>query len=140
MPTYTQTDSAPGAASAAPAPKPARPPRPWVRPAAAFLVVVVYAVLWAVFEPERLDWHGFATLATWVMTLFIQRAEHDAARALELDAGQGMAHVALARLEMFRGRFAHARTTLQTALEGASWITFCWRRCSKHSCSPSVTT
>jgi hypothetical protein len=31
---------------------------------AAFLVVVVYAVLWAVFEPERLDWHGFATLAT----------------------------------------------------------------------------
>ena len=47
----------------------------------------------------------------------MQRAEHDATRALELDGGQGMAHVALARLEMFRGRFAHARATLERALE-----------------------
>ena len=47
----------------------------------------------------------------------MQRAEHDASRALESDAGQGVAHVARARLEMFRGRFSHARTTLQRALE-----------------------
>ena len=52
-----------------------------------------------------------------VSTGLMQRAEHDATRALELDAGQGMAHVTLARLEMFRSRFSHARTTLQRALE-----------------------
>lgn len=50
---------------------------PW-----AFAVVLVYAVLWMIFEPERLDWHGAATLATWVMTLFIQRAEHRDTQAL----------------------------------------------------------
>ncbi|WP_424630451.1 low affinity iron permease family protein [Bradyrhizobium sp. SYSU BS000235] len=42
----------------------------------AFLIVVVYAALWLIFEPETLDWHAFATLATWMMTLFIQRSEH----------------------------------------------------------------
>jgi low affinity Fe/Cu permease len=74
------------------------------RPSAAFLVVVVYAVLWAVFEPERLDWHGFATLATWVMTLFIQRAEHRDTQALhakldELLHVHGKASNALTRLD-----------------------------------------
>jgi TolB-like protein/DNA-binding winged helix-turn-helix (wHTH) protein/Flp pilus assembly protein TadD len=52
-----------------------------------------------------------------VSTGLMQRVERDVRRALELDAGQGMAHVALARLEMFRGRFADARTTLERALE-----------------------
>ena len=71
---------------------------------AAFLVVVVYTVLWAVFEPERLDWHGFATLATWVMTLFIQRAEHRDTQALhakldELLHVHGKASNALTRLD-----------------------------------------
>ena len=28
------------------------------------------------FEPETFDWHGIATIAVWVMTLFIQRAEN----------------------------------------------------------------
>ena len=71
---------------------------------AAFLVVVIYAVLWAIFEPERLDWHGFATLATWVMTLFIQRAEHRDTQALhakldELLHVHGKASNALTRLD-----------------------------------------
>ena len=43
---------------------------------AAFLIVFLYAGMWAVVEPETLDLHGAATLATWLMTLFIQRAEH----------------------------------------------------------------
>ena len=51
-----------------------------------------------------------------VSTTLMQRAEHDATRALELDAAQGMAHIALARVQMFRGRFADARTTLERAL------------------------
>jgi low affinity Fe/Cu permease len=43
---------------------------------AAFLIVGAYAVGWVLFEWETFDWHGVATLATWTMTLFIQRAEH----------------------------------------------------------------
>src|SRR5215218_1288378 len=48
----------------------------------AFLVVVVYVLLWALFDRESLDWHGVATIATWLMTLFIQRAEHRDTQAL----------------------------------------------------------
>ena len=42
----------------------------------AFLIVITYGVLWFLLERETFDWHGIATLATWFMTLFIQRAEH----------------------------------------------------------------
>jgi low affinity Fe/Cu permease len=48
----------------------------------AFLIVVAYAALWFIFEPHTLDWHGWATLATWVMTLFIQRASHRDTQAI----------------------------------------------------------
>jgi low affinity Fe/Cu permease len=48
---------------------------PW-----AFAVVVVYAIVWAVFG--ELEWHGVATLATWAMTLIIQRAEHRDTQAI----------------------------------------------------------
>ena len=40
---------------------------------AAFLVVIVYAVLWLIFRPATFDWNAVATLAVFVMTLFIQR-------------------------------------------------------------------
>lgn len=49
---------------------------------AAFLIVLAYAALWLVFERETFDWHGVATLATWMMTLFIQRAEHRDTQAI----------------------------------------------------------
>jgi hypothetical protein len=42
----------------------------------AFLIVIIYATLWLVFERASFDWHAVATLATWVMTLVIQRSEH----------------------------------------------------------------
>lgn len=48
----------------------------------AFLIVVVYAALWFVFERDTLDWHGIATLATWLMTLVIQRSEHRDTQAI----------------------------------------------------------
>ena len=48
----------------------------------AFVIVAVYAVLWAVFQPGGLDWHGIATLATWSMTLLIQRSEHRDTQAI----------------------------------------------------------
>jgi low affinity Fe/Cu permease len=49
---------------------------------AAFLVVGGYVALWFVLERETLDLHGLATIATWVMTLFIQRATHRDTQAM----------------------------------------------------------
>jgi low affinity Fe/Cu permease len=41
---------------------------------AAFLIVIVYALLWLSFSRATFDWNAVATLAVFVMTLFIQRA------------------------------------------------------------------
>jgi low affinity Fe/Cu permease len=41
---------------------------------AAFIVVMVYALLWLAFSPATFEWNAVATLAVFVMTLFIQRA------------------------------------------------------------------
>ena len=49
---------------------------------AAFFVVIGYGLLWAIIQPEKFDWHGVATLATWIMTLFIQRAGHRDTQAI----------------------------------------------------------
>ena len=43
----------------------------------------LYAVAMAVFAPDELNWHSVATLATWLMTLFIQRAEHRDTQAIQ---------------------------------------------------------
>ncbi len=48
----------------------------------AFVVVGVYVALWLVLSPRSFDWQSFATVATWVMTLFIQRAEHRDTQAI----------------------------------------------------------
>ncbi|WP_342739731.1 low affinity iron permease family protein [Bradyrhizobium sp. B117] len=48
---------------------------------AAFVVFLVYAALWMVFG-KGLEWHSLATLATWGMTLVIQRAEHRDTQAI----------------------------------------------------------
>lgn len=41
---------------------------------AAFLVVMLYAVLWLTLSPATFEWNAIATLAVFAMTLFIQRA------------------------------------------------------------------
>jgi low affinity Fe/Cu permease len=46
----------------------------------AFAIVAIYGAAWALLH--GIDWHGFATLATWMMTLFIQRAEHRDTQAI----------------------------------------------------------
>ncbi|MDR4305679.1 low affinity iron permease family protein [Chelatococcus sambhunathii] len=51
--------------------------RPWV-----FLIVPIYATFWFALERETFDWHAVATLATWLMTLFIQRSEHRDTQAI----------------------------------------------------------
>ncbi|EKS31812.1 low affinity iron permease family protein [Afipia clevelandensis] len=48
----------------------------------AFLIVVIYAGIWAIVDRESLDLHGVATLATWLMTLLIQRSEHRDTQAI----------------------------------------------------------
>ena len=42
----------------------------------AFLILLGYGVLWWLYKPESFEWHAGATMATWFMTLVIQRAEH----------------------------------------------------------------
>ena len=49
---------------------------------AAFLIVLAYAASWPLVQPDTFDWHAVATLATWLMTLFIQRAEHRDTQAI----------------------------------------------------------
>jgi low affinity Fe/Cu permease len=49
----------------------------------AFAILVIYAILWFVFDRDTLDWNSVATLAIWFMTLLIQRAEHRDTQALQ---------------------------------------------------------
>lgn len=70
----------------------------------AFGVVAIYAALWLVFERHTFDWHAVATLATWMMTLFIQRAEHRDTQAVhakldELLLAHGEARTELRELD-----------------------------------------
>lgn len=47
----------------------------------AFAVFLLYAALWIIFGNGP-DWHSLATLATWGMTLVIQRAGHRDTQAI----------------------------------------------------------
>jgi low affinity Fe/Cu permease len=48
---------------------------------AAFVVFLLYGIAWITLG-NGLEWHSFATLATWGMTLVIQRAEHRDTQAI----------------------------------------------------------
>ena len=48
----------------------------------AFLIFAAYAAVWAMVDPASFEWHSVATLATWFMTLVIQRAEHRDTQAI----------------------------------------------------------
>jgi len=48
---------------------------------AAFAVFALYAVAWIAIG-DGFEWHSLATLATWAMTLVIQRAEHRDTQAI----------------------------------------------------------
>ena len=70
----------------------------------AFLIVAMYAVAWFALDYQNLGWHGVAVLATWFMTLLIQRAEHRDTRAIhakldELLHAQANARNALAHID-----------------------------------------
>jgi len=76
----------------------------WTAHPLAFAVFGLYVLSWIVFDRESLDWHGVATVATWLMTLFIQRAEHRDTQAIhakldELLRAEGRARNTLTRLD-----------------------------------------
>jgi low affinity Fe/Cu permease len=48
----------------------------------AFVMVAMYVALWLIFDPRSFNWQGIATIATWIMTLFIQRAGHRDTQAI----------------------------------------------------------
>jgi low affinity Fe/Cu permease len=48
----------------------------------AFVVVGVYVAVWLIVDSHSFNWESAATVATWVMTLFIQRAEHRDTQAI----------------------------------------------------------
>jgi low affinity Fe/Cu permease len=54
----------------------------WSAHPLAFVIVALYVLAWLIVSPETLGWHGLATVATWMMTLFIQRAEHRDTQAI----------------------------------------------------------
>jgi len=71
---------------------------------AAFVVAVLYVATWLAFDRESFDWHSSVTVATWFMTLFIQRAEHRDTQAIhaKLDAllrAEGSSKEALTRID-----------------------------------------
>ena len=49
---------------------------------AAFAVVAAYALAWLMLSPQTFGWAAIATLATWLITLFINRTEHRDTQAI----------------------------------------------------------
>jgi low affinity Fe/Cu permease len=71
---------------------------------AAFVVLLSYVAVWLAFNPRSFGWQSIATVATLLMTLFIQRAEHRDTQAIhakldELLRSQGRARSDLTQLD-----------------------------------------
>jgi low affinity Fe/Cu permease len=54
----------------------------WTATPWAFGVFLLYCAAWIAFTRGHLNWHEVATVATWLMTLCIQRAEHRDTQAI----------------------------------------------------------
>src|SRR5215213_3130668 len=67
----------------------------------AFVIFALYVLAWLVFG-HGLDWHMVATLATWGMTLVIQRAEHRDTQAIHAKLDELLKALGDARNEITR--------------------------------------
>jgi low affinity Fe/Cu permease len=56
--------------------------------------------MWFVFGRESFDLHGVTTLAVWLMTLFIQRAQHRDTQALHAKMDELLRAVGEARTDL----------------------------------------
>ncbi len=54
---------------------------------AAFVIVILYAALWLIFSSATFKWNAVATLAVFMMTLFIQRTNRRDSLALHCQVG-----------------------------------------------------
>src|SRR5688500_11524570 len=66
----------------------------------AFAAVAAYGILWFIFDRPSIGWHGLAVLATWCMTLLIQRAEHRDTQAIHAKLDELLQTQATARDEL----------------------------------------
>lgn len=64
--------------------------------------MVLYALLWLYFDEPTFDWNAVATLAVWVMTLFIQRANRRDTLALHVKLDELLRVDSEARTELTR--------------------------------------
>jgi Predicted small integral membrane protein len=69
---------------------------------AAFAVVILYALLWLTFDAATFDWNAVATLAVWMMTLFIQRSNRRDTLALHAKLDELLRVDSDARTELTR--------------------------------------
>jgi low affinity Fe/Cu permease len=92
---------------------------------AAFAVFALYAIAWITLG-DGLEWHSIAVLATWGMTLIIQRAEHRDTQALhakldELLKVNGDANSQLMRIDdKDAEQVEREREKLSTSIRGTS--------------------
>ena len=100
---------------------------------AAFGVVAAYAVAWLIFSPDTLRWAAIATLATWFMTLFINRTEHRDTEVL---------HAKIDELLRTHGEAITDLTTLDEqvgtlrSIAGTSAGETCWRTADRGGGGP----
>jgi low affinity Fe/Cu permease len=76
----------------------------WLSRPEPVVAVGVYIGLWLIFDPESFNWQAVASIATLLMTLFIQRSEHRDTQAIhakldELLRAQGDARTGLTTLD-----------------------------------------
>ena len=67
---------------------------------AAFALVGVYVIIWLVFDRENFNWYAVATIATWFMTLVIQRSEHRDTQAMHAKLDELLRAVGPARTDL----------------------------------------
>jgi low affinity Fe/Cu permease len=69
---------------------------------AAFVIVIAYGLLWLTFDQTTFDWNAIATLAVWIMTLFIQRTNRRDSLALHAKLDELLRVDQQARSELVR--------------------------------------
>ncbi len=69
---------------------------------AAICVVFLYIACWLAFSPGSFDWNAGASIATWLMTFFIQRAGHRDTQAIHAKLDELLRVHGSARSELTR--------------------------------------
>jgi low affinity Fe/Cu permease len=96
----------------------------WTANPLSFAVLGIYVFIWITFNRQSFDWHAIATVATWLMTLFIQRAEHRDTQAIhakldELLRAEGRARNVLTRVDDKEPEEIEEHRNQENAVEGS---------------------